>query len=201
MQSETSNIRIDDAELVEQCRRGESAAMERLIIKYQNRIYNVILKMCANADDARELTQDAFVKAIENLDKFEGKSGFYTWLFRIALNLTINFCKRNSQVGFKSLDSEADMQDSNTKVVLRDILHDQRQVEPSQIAQNNELCEIIAKAMMKLDEEQRTVLILRDIEGMSYAEIAEILDVELGTVKSRLSRARSNLKEIVEAIL
>ena len=85
-------INIDDSELVRQCKQGDSVAMERLILKYQNRIYNVILKICADPDDAAELTQETFVKIIENIDKFQGKSKFYTWAFRIAVNLTLNYC-------------------------------------------------------------------------------------------------------------
>ncbi|MHC4098007.1 MAG: sigma-70 family RNA polymerase sigma factor [Planctomycetota bacterium] len=83
-----ANIKMDDAVLVERCRQGDSAAMERLILKYQNRIYNVILRICVNTDDATELTQDTFVKIIEKIDEFEGRSSFYTWAFRIAVNLT-----------------------------------------------------------------------------------------------------------------
>ena len=105
---EASNVKIDDAVLVERCRRGDSTAMERLILRYQNRIYNVILKMCANTDDAAELTQETFVKVIENIDKFEGRSGFYTWAFRIAVNLTLNYCQRSVRLGYRSLDADDD---------------------------------------------------------------------------------------------
>ena len=119
MQSKTSKINIDDTVLVELCREGDSAAMERLIIKYQNRIYNTILKICANVDDAAELTQETFVKIIENIDKFEGRSSFYTWAFRIAVNLTLNYCKRNVRLGFKSLDAQSDESTQQTKKVLK----------------------------------------------------------------------------------
>ena len=104
-QASNVHVRIDDAKLVEQCRRGDSAAMERLILKYQNRIYNIILKICANPDDAAELTQETFVKIIENLNKFECRSSFYTWAFRIAVNLTLNYCQRNAKLALRSLDA------------------------------------------------------------------------------------------------
>ena len=84
---------IDDMVLIRQCREGDSASMERLILRYQNRIYNVILRICADTDDAAELTQETFVKVIENLSRFEGRSSFYTWAFRIAVNLTLNYCQ------------------------------------------------------------------------------------------------------------
>ena len=197
---ETANINIDDNVLADQCRRGDSAAMERLILKYQNRIYNVTLKICANADDAAELTQDTFVKIIENIDRFESRSSFYTWAFRIAVNLTLNYCKRNVRLGIRSLDVEEEQAAPRAKGLLKEFLTDECAPDPAMVAADKELCEMIFRALMKLDDEQKTVVILRDIEGMNYAQIADVLGIELGTVKSRLSRARSNLREIMEAV-
>ena len=201
MRSETANITIDETVLIEQCRQGDSAAMERLILRYQNRIYNVILKMCANTDDAAELTQDTFVKIIENIGEFKGASSFYTWAFRIAVNLTLNRCKKNLRLGFNSLDAEYDEQNEQAKGLLKEFLSDDSSPDPAAVAANRELCEIAVKALMKLDDAQRAVVVLRDIEGMNYAQIADVLGVELGTVKSRLCRARNNLKEILETII
>ena len=196
------HVKINDAVLIEQYRKGDSAALERLVLKYQNRIYNVILKVCADPDDAAELTQETFVKVIENLDKFEGRSGFYTWIFRIAVNLTLNYCQRNSKLAFRSLDAEQQQQDdNNVRQVLKDFLSDDRSPDPATEVQNKELYRIAAKALMGLEEAHRAVIVLRDIEGMSYARIAEVLDIELGTVRSRLSRARSKMRDILEAIL
>jgi len=199
--TEAVNISIDDTVLVGQSQQGDSAAMERLILKYQNRIYNVILRMCANADDAAELTQDTFVKVIENIETFQGRSGFYTWAFRIAVNLTLNYCKRNVKLAFRSLDADDDERNGRGKRLLKEFLDDEKVPDPAQVAASRELWQIAVKALMKLDDAQRAVIVLRDIEGMNYAQIAEVLDAELGTVKSRLSRARSNLRGILEAIL
>jgi RNA polymerase sigma-70 factor (ECF subfamily) len=174
--------------------------MERLILKYQNRIYNVILKICANTDDAAELTQETFVKVIENIEQFQGRSSFYTWVFRIAVNLTLNYCQKRVKLAFRSLDAELDEQKGPVTQQLKDLLSDDSCPEPAVIAQNKELCEIARKSLMKLDDDQRAVVILRDIEGMNYAQIAEVLDIELGTVRSRLSRARGNLREILESL-
>jgi RNA polymerase sigma-70 factor (ECF subfamily) len=198
--TEAANISIDDTVLVQQCRQGDSAATERLILKYQNRIYNAILRICANPDDAAELTQDTFVKVIENIDKFEGRSSFYTWAFRIGVNLTLNYCQRSVKLGLKSLDAEDNEDDNNNRGVLKEFLTDDSLPDPAVVAQNKELCRIVIKALMKLDDAQRAVVVLRDIEGMNYAQIAETLDIELGTVRSRLSRARTNLREIMEAV-
>ena len=199
--TEVANINIDDALLVKQCWQGDSAAMERLILKYQNRIYNVILKICADPDDAAELTQETFVKVIENIDKFQGRSSFYTWAFRIAVNLTLNYCQRNARLGFSSLDTEQEKYYSQATRVLKEFLSDDSSPDPAAVAQNRELCEIAVQSLMKLDDAQRAVVVLRDIEGMSYAQIANVLDIELGTVRSRLSRARTKLRQILEAIL
>jgi len=198
--SETPNINIRDAALVEQCQGGDSAAMESLILRYQNRIYNVILKICANPDDAAELTQETFVKIIESIDRFQGRSTFYTWAFRIAVNLTLNYCQRSAKLGLRSLDAEGYAHDTQARQVLREFLSDDSAPDPAAVAQNKELCEIAFESLMKLNDEQRTVVVLRDIEGMHYAQIAEVLDIELGTVRSRLSRARNNLREIIEAV-
>ena len=195
------SINIDDSVLVRQSQSGATDATERLILKYQNRIYNVILKMCGNPDDAAELSQETFVKVIEGIDKFKGRSSFYTWLFRIAVNLTLNHCQRNARTATRSLDADEKDPNGASKQVLRDFLSDDRAVDPALAAQSQELCELARKSLLKLDEPQRAVVVLRDIEGMSYTEIADVLNVELGTVRSRLSRARSNLREILEAML
>ena len=142
MQSQMANVNIDDAVLVERCRKGDSNAMERLVLRYQNRIYNVILKICANTDDAAELTQETFVKVIESIEKFEGRSSFYTWAFRIAVNLTLNYCKRNVKLGFRSLDADESSHDSSDKKQLREFLSDESSPDPAAVAQNKELCDI-----------------------------------------------------------
>ena len=199
-QAPAKHISLGDAAMVERCRKGDSEAMERLIVKYQNRIYNVVLKICADPDDAAELTQETFVKIIQNLRKFEGRSSFYTWAFRIAVNLTLNHCQRTGRVSLRSLDAEQEPCDSRDRQVLKDYLSDDSSPDAAAVAQRKELYEIAAKALLELDEAQRAVVTLRDIEGMSYARIAEVLDIELGTVRSRLSRARSKLREVLETM-
>jgi len=199
--TEVANINIDDAVLVRQCWQGDSAAIERLILKYQNRIYNVILKICADPDDAAELTQDTFVKIIENIENFQGRSSFYTWAFRIAVNLTLNYCRRNARIGFRSLDAEQIRYNSQPGNFLKELLSDDSSLDPAVVAQDRELCQILVESLKKLDDAQRAVVVLRDIEGMNYNQIANVLDIELGTVRSRLSRGRQKLRQILEAIL
>ncbi len=115
--------------------------------------------------------------------------------------MTINYCKRSTRLERQSLDAEKDEGYLQAKEQLKNILADERLPDPAAVAADKELCELIMRALRKLDDQQRAVVILRDIEGMNYAQIAEVLNTELGTVKSRLSRARNNLKEIMESIL
>lgn len=201
MPLKTPSIGVDDTVLVERWRGGDSSALERLILKYQGRLYNAILRICANPEDAAELTQETFVKIIEGIERFQGKSSFYTWAFRIAVNLAINHCQRRNRIGFRSLDRDESNGGEGAGRLLRDLLHHQGARDPAGIAQNRELCGMVACALMELDEAHRAVMVLRDIEGMEYAQIAEVLGIELGTVRSRLSRARGAFKEIVEAMV
>ena len=193
-------INVEDEVLVQKWRQGDMKALERLIGKYQARIYNVIMKICSNPDDAAELTQDTFVKVIENVNDFQGRSAFYTWAFRIAVNLTLNYRKRKSVAGWTSLDALSIGQDEHNTSLAK-VLLDEKQPQPGEIAENRELCDLVVKAINRLDDEQKAIIVLRDIEGMDYAQIADVLGVEIGTVKSRLSRARAALRQILEAFI
>ena len=192
------NISIDEASLLAQAMAGNVDSIERLILKYQQRIYNTILKMCGNADDAAELTQDTFVRVIQSLRNFRAQSSFYTWMFRIAVNLTLNFCKRNAKVSFQPLENEPDEQ---LKQQLKDFLIDKNSPNPPDVAAAGEMHNMVLRALEKLDADQRTAVVLRDIEQMNYAEIAETLEIEIGTVKSRIAIGRKNLREILEAAI
>ena len=108
MESQTDNISLNDEVLIERCQRGDLEAMGLLISRYQDRLYNTILKICANPDDAAELTQETFVKVIENITRFRGRSSFYTWLFRVGVNLTLTFCKRRQKFPVRSLEAPLD---------------------------------------------------------------------------------------------
>lgn len=196
--NEAASIRIDDAVLVQRCRKGDSEATERLILRYQNRVYNIIYRMCGNADDAAELTQDTFVKVIENIDRFAGNSTFYTWVFRIAVNLTLNFCQRRSKVAYHSIDVEQHDQNWQATALLKKFLSNETSPDPALVAQNHELLRLLQETLAELDEPHRAVIVLRDIEQMTYEQIAKVLNLQMGTVKSRLNRARCNLRDLLE---
>jgi RNA polymerase sigma-70 factor, ECF subfamily len=200
MQEQIKNIAIDDHALVKHAKNGDTEAMSRLIIKYQDRIYNVILKICQNSSDAAELTQEAFVKVLEAINSFQGKSAFYTWLFRVAVNLTLNHCKRKMTFRTQSLDWPAGG-DGQARQNLSAFLTGDKADDPVRLVQNKEIALLLEQAIGQLDEHHRAVVVLRDIEDMTYEQIAETLDLELGTVKSRLSRARENLRQILKGAL
>jgi RNA polymerase sigma-70 factor (ECF subfamily) len=201
VEKQLENIVIDDAILVRQCQGGDSVAMHRLIVKYQDRIFNVIFKICSNRDDAAELTQETFVKFIEKINTFKMQSAFYTWLFRIAVNLSLNFCRRRFKVKMHSIDTPVGPEAESARDQLRSFLADEKEIDPFVAAQNREVGQIIMKALGELEDKQRAAVVLRDIEGMAYAEIAESLEVEIGTVKSRISRGRESLREILKTTL
>lgn len=190
---------LDDETLVRQCQHGDPEAMSCLIVKYQDRIYNTILKICGNRDDAAELTQDTFVKVLESIQTFRGKSSFYTWLFRVAVNVSLNYCRRRFKLSPVSLDAANENLDKQREP-LAAMLADSDQHDPAWIAQQKELVKQLIDSIAQLPEEYRIVIVLRDIEQMSYAQIADVLDIEYGTVKSRLSRARASLRQLWETV-
>ena len=195
------SISIDDNELIERCRRGDSSALERLVLKYQKRLYNVILRICPNPDDAAELTQETFVKLIEKVGTFRGQSSFYTWLFRIAVNLTLNYCKRRGKVRYISIDKLVGAEGQSGKRELVSFLKDKSSCDPAELTEKKEIEQILLAALERLEDKYRAIIVLRDIEDMSYEQIGASLDIELGTVKSRLSRSRTRLRKILEKIL
>jgi len=198
---EYQNQTLEEEVLIKRSQRGDLEAAGLLIVRYQDRLYNTILKICSNPEDAAELTQETFVKVLEKITDFRGKSSFYTWLFRIGVNLTLNFCKRRGRLVMQSIDGSGGDESERATARLSGYLLCREKADPVGLAQDKEAREIVLRALGRLDEEQRVVLVLRDIEGLSYQEIAEILDIELGTVKSRISRARAGLRDMLEAVL
>jgi RNA polymerase sigma-70 factor (ECF subfamily) len=180
-----------DAELVCQAQRGDTAAFGELARKYQDRVYNVCYRMCHNQTDALDLTQTAFLRALENLPRFDGRAGFYTWLFRIAVNLTISQRRDTGRRVARPLDESLHSDGrapggrGRPSPAVSDCL------------ERVELHERIQWALQQVDEEFRVAVILKDIEDMDYAGIAEVLDVPIGTVKSRIHRGRLLLRQLL----
>jgi len=184
---------VADTDLVAQCRRGDSSAFSGLVEKYQDRVFNTCLRLCGNRTEAEDLAQEAFVKAYVSLDRFDGRASFYTWLFRIAVNLTISAhrkARHSPALSLQGRSADGEGESLADRIEGRTAMPDERSVE-------NERDRAVALALASLDEEHKTVIVLRDVESLGYAEIAEILDVPTGTVKSRLHRARLALRDML----
>ena len=189
-------VPLEDAELIEQIKAGQTEAYGRLVEKYQDRVFNACWRICGHLEDARDVTQDAFLKAFDNLSAFRQRSGFYTWIFRIAVNLAITYRRKAKRRHTVSLDQAAGTAGSQAEELAR-IVHDESAPDPVAAAGDAELQGCVTRALQDLDDDQRAVVVLRDIEGLDYREIGEILQIPPGTVKSRLHRARMALRDAV----
>jgi RNA polymerase sigma-70 factor (ECF subfamily) len=187
-------ISFEDAALVERARKGDMQAFGALVAKYQERVLNVVHRMCGRWADAEELAQETFLKAVERIGQFRGNSGFYTWLFRIAVTLTVSHRRRAGRLAWRSL-AGGEESDSSLADSLTSNLAERREAGPAAAAASSELKERVCRALDELDDEFRMVVVLRDIEEMDYDQIARVLELPPGTVKSRLHRARTLLKE------
>ena len=187
-------ISFEDAALVEQCQSGDMQAFGSLVAKYQDRIFNMVYRMCGRRADAEELAQEAFLKALERIGQFRGHSQFYTWLFRIAANLTISHRRRGGRVRFQSLSGPEEFEHSQADALTAAVAR-RRNPAPEAAVMAAETNRRVMEALEELDDEFRLVVVLCDMEEMDYAQIAQVLGVPVGTVKSRLHRARCMLRE------
>lgn len=200
MQSVATVQSVDDAALVELTRQGDMSAYSRLIEKYQDRIYNVCWRLCGNVEDARDLTQDVFLKALEAVRRFEQRSQFYTWLYRIAVNQSISH-RRKARPTLRLVSQE-----DGEPFVGGQAAGLMRQAgssagDPAEGAEKKEMHRLVLKALDEMDDEQRSILVLRDMESLDYQQIADVLEIAPGTVKSRLHRARMALREKLLPVL
>jgi len=190
----TAPVAIDDATLLDACRSGQTRAFGSLITKYQDRLFNAVLRMYGDRDDAAELCQEAFLKALEKIGSFRGHSKFYTWLFRIAVNLAASRHRRRARVQFTSLSTGTESGEGWADAMTSE-LASRRERNPAEKAVRAETQQRVLAAVASLAGEYRTVVVLRDIEDMNYEQMAETLSLPVGTVKSRLYRGRCILKE------
>jgi RNA polymerase sigma-70 factor (ECF subfamily) len=175
--------------LVEAARHGDMGAYDALIRRYQERIYATVYHMTSNHEDANDLTQEAFIKAFQALKSFKGGSSFYTWIYRIAVNKTINFLKQRKNHASMSLNDLDFNAEHDTDLVA--LISDNT---PRRNLGLSELAEKLNGAMQKLSEHHRLVVTLHDVQGLSHDEIANIMDCNVGTVRSRLFYARQQLQ-------
>ncbi|WOO41101.1 sigma-70 family RNA polymerase sigma factor [Rubellicoccus peritrichatus] len=178
-----------DMAIVRQVQAGDVAAFDRLTVKYRERLFSVVYNLTSNREDANDLTQDAFIKAFRSINKFKGRSSFFTWLYRIAVNGAISHLKKNRLRRFFSLE---DLNESAGSKEILDALAVKTGTEKPALL--NELQEKLNEALQKLSLKHRTVVVLFEIEGLSHQEIAEVTKTSEGTVRSRLHYAKQQLQ-------
>ncbi len=179
----------DDLDLVTRARNGDTSSYDELVHRYQERIYATIYHMTGNHEDANDLAQEAFIKAYQVLGSFKGDSSFYTWVYRIAVNKTINFLKQRknrTHMSLNDIDLNAEHDPDMVALVSENT--------PRRDLGLSELHEKLNAALAKLSEVHRLVVTLHDIQGLSHEEIGEIMDCNVGTVRSRLFYARQQLQ-------
>jgi len=183
---------VPEMDLVRRAQQGDLEAYDELIKRYQERIYATVYHMTSNHEDANDLAQDAFIKAFQALKSFKGGSSFYTWIYRIAVNKTINFLKQRKNRVHMSLNDLDFNTENNPDLVA--LISDRT---PRREAGLKELQEKLNAAMLKLSEPHRLVVVLHDVQGLSHEEVAQAMDCNIGTVRSRLFYARQQLQSLL----
>jgi len=189
----------DDLDLVEAAQEGDREAFRELVEKYQRKVYSICYGMLKNADDSLDVSQEVFVKVYRYLEKFNKKSSFYTWLYRITVNMCIDHIRKNKRVTEVEYDDRIS-RDGDT-VAEDHILPSKLGLNPDKVYARQELREKMLEALDTLSEKHRTILILREVDGLSYEEIADVLNVSKGTVMSRLYHARRYFQDAIAEYL
>ena len=179
----------DDQRLIADCLQGRTAAFGELVRRYQDRLYNTVHRLVANAEDAQDVVQDAFLHAYQSLGSFKGDSQFFTWLYRIAVNTAISLRRKQRVVHTIRAGRDGGEGEPLDASEFSRPEHALEKAEQERRVQN---------ALQRLSPEHRTVLVLKDIDGQKYETMADILGVPVGTIRSRLHRARLELREILE---
>jgi RNA polymerase sigma-70 factor, ECF subfamily len=174
---------------------GDNEAFGKLVERYQRRVYALAFGILRNREDAWDVAQEAFVKAYKNLSTFEGNSAFYTWLYRITYNLSLDHVRAKHR---RDVHAEGERRLRSDGINSED---DPKVEHPSEAVDRKELAEVVQRAMTQLSEKHRAIIVLREIEGLSYEEMAEVLKISKGTVMSRLFHARKNLQALLKPYL
>lgn len=186
-----------DMGIVREVQAGDVAAFDKLILKYRERVFGIIYNMTSNREDASDLTQDAFIKAFQSINRFGGQSSFFTWLYRIAINSTLSHLRKYRLRSFFSLESI----DEEAPVARELIAALTDKTGADRDAFVHELKEKLNEAMQKLSIKHRTVVTLFEIDGLSHQEIAEVMDCSVGTVRSRLHYAKQLLQSELQTYM
>ena len=183
---------MTEQELVARARRGDESAFEALVTENEKRIYNLCRRLTGSQEDAAELTQEAFLNAWRGLGRFQGESSFSTWLYRLATNACIDFLRKEKRRQSLSMTVSLDDEEEARQVELPD-----ERYAPEGALERAEARRAVAEGLERLTLEHRQVLVMREIHGLSYAEIGQVLGLEEGTVKSRIARARGALRKVL----
>ncbi|MBX6762582.1 MAG: RNA polymerase sigma factor [Rubrobacteraceae bacterium] len=175
---------MSDAALVARTLSGDRKAFTRLLRRHEGSVYRVCYRILGDREDAKDATQEAFIRAYERLESFEGRSAFRTWLLRVAVNVSLNMSKKNRRESARELPPER-------------LLGADPEPGPEQSAVSSERLEQLHRALYHLEDNHRAAVVLRDLEGLSYAEISQVLDVAEGTARVWAFRGRAKLKEIL----
>ena len=186
--------KVTDNELIERVKNGEKSAYDLLVLKYQQRIVNLVSRFVRNHSDALDVTQEAFIKAYRALPNFRGDSAFYTWLYRIAVNTAKNQLAVQSRRPKISDYDVSDIEQIEGNTALKD------EATPESLLLKDELQATVLKAIDDLPEDLKTAIMLREIEGLSYEEIACVMECPIGTVRSRIFRARESIDQTSRTI-
>ena len=196
----TESARVEDRELVERVKQGQTEAYGELVRRYQDRVFNACWRICGHLEDARDLTQEAFLKAFQGLGNFRQQSGFYTWIFRVAVNLSLSHRRNVHRRRTVSLDAAPAGVGTQAEDLAKQV-RGESAADPTCGPGEAELHTAVVRALQALDDDHRAVIVLRDIEEFDYQEIATILQIPPGTVKSRLFRARLALQQAIDPAL
>lgn len=186
----------EDAVFVQRVQAGDVAAFDRLVVKYRERLFSIVYNLTSNREDTADLVQEAFIKAFSSIGRFQGKSSFFTWLYRIAVNTTLSHLKKNRLRRFFSLETIND--EASSKEIIEAL---SVKVRTEKGALVRELQERLNEALQKLSPKHRTVVVLFEIEGLSHHEISEIMNCSVGTVRSRLHYAKQELQSYLQDYL
>jgi RNA polymerase sigma-70 factor (ECF subfamily) len=189
-----SNL-ASDKKLVERVQKGDKVAFDLLVLKYQHKIVNLVMRYVRDPELALDIAQEAFIKAYRALPRFRGDSAFYTWMYRIAVNTAKNHLAAQRR---RPMDVELDLQDPEQYDLHAKLKETDT---PEGVALSNELQETVERAIAALPEDLRTAIILRELEGMSYEEIAETMECPVGTVRSRIFRARDAIGKKIGSLI
>lgn len=187
---------MDETILIQKSQRGDMDAFEQLLLRYEKKVYTIAYKYMGNAEDASDLAQEALIKAYQSIGTFRGESSFGTWIGRITANKCLDELRKRKKLQTTSLDEELELELEEGSV-QKEIVSERDTPEQHTIRQ--ETVHYVQQKLQQMKEEYRMVLVLRELEGHSYEDIADMLNCSLGTVKSRISRARNYLKELVLA--